>query len=206
MRSHKTPCHLQGDENLARLSPDGSENLTNTPEVNQGVVITEYYDVAEVRAKANVDADRTNLKLRPSTRERACRSATLRSPSFATSNRTRRRSNGAKTALNMPMGQPRTYCDLPGYADLEANVAEFEEQLGRDPRSFSPPPRETAVRPRRRTREKSQKSSFFSRDFPQDWRPLSKGQSHGALAFMATHDGTGGKRGGKQSQKAKGKR
>lgn len=106
----------------------------------------------------------------------------------------------------MLMGQPRTYCDLPGYADLEAYGAEFEEQLHRDSRSFSLLPRETAASPRGRTREKSQKSSSFSRTFPRDWRTSSKGQSHGALAFMATHHGTGGKRGGKQSQKAKGKR
>ncbi len=52
------------------------------------------------------------------------------------------------------------------YADLKARVAELEKRLRRDRRSFSPLLRETAVSPRRRTREKRLETSTFSHLFP----------------------------------------
>ena len=71
-----------------------------------------------------------------------------------------------------------------------------EEQLRRDPQSFSPLPRERAVL----QGEGLAKSAEIGRPLAHFGRPaeaaIEHSQSHGALAFMATDHGTGSRRGG----------
>ena len=91
------------------------------------------------------------------------------------------------------------------YSDLEGRMAEFEEQMRRDPQDFSPLPREADVPPRRRTGQECENLSTFSRFFPLAEAAMENRQRYGALAFMAMEHDTGSRRGEKR-QKVKVKR
>ena len=81
------------------------------------------------------------------------------------------------------------------HTDLATCMAEFEEQLRRDPQSFSPLRRERGVL----QGEGLAKSAEIGRTLAHFGRPaeaaIEHSQDHGALAFMATEHGTGGRRG-----------
>jgi hypothetical protein len=83
------------------------------------------------------------------------------------------------------------------HSDLERRMAEFEEQLGCDPQSFSPLRRaKTAGLTRRRTREKRRILTSFSLFFPLAKAATENRQRLGALVFMATRHGPRSSRGG----------
>ncbi len=89
---------------------------------------------------------------------------------------------------------PTDVMRIASYTDLERHVAKFEENLRRDPRSFSPLPRERAVL----QGEELAKSTEIGRTLAHFGKPaeaaFENSQNHGALAFMATEHDTGSKR------------